>query len=878
VTGIPLGDFARSIGDRYRIERELGAGGMATVYLAEDLRHHRQVAIKALRSQLSAALDSERFLKEIELTAHLTHPHILPLLDSGNAGGRLYYVMPYIAGESLRDRLARESQLPVDQAVSIATQVASALDYAHRQGVIHRDIKPENILLHDDQALVADFGVALNVATSGADRITGHGVSLGTPGYMSPEQAAGERTLDGRSDIHAVGVLLYEMLIGDPPFVGSNPQAVIARVIGERPHPPRAMRDAVPRAVDAAVMRALAKAPADRFATIADFSRALAPPPEPAATPSALSGRARRMYAIAAIGALVVAGVGWAFVRRHGATSAESGVAGVPPRQSIAVLPFENLVADTGMAYFAAGVQDEILTKLAGLGRLKVISRTSTQQYGARPADLRQVAHDLGVASFLEGSVQRAGDQVRVNVQLIDAASDAHVWAQTYDRDVKNVFAVESDVAERVAEALQLQLEPAEAALLASAPTRDPVAYDFYLKGQHLGGEALGAAGWDAVQQAIEEYKKAVRQDSSFAIAYAELAFDQALLVWAGIDRSQGVMREAEANVRRALALQPNLPQAHLVLGYVYRWGYFDAERALAEYQRAAAGLPNSADVAAAVSFIRMAQGQGTQATAGLERAMTLDPRNPHWPSQAAIEYATMGDYASARHAAERALTINAGTAEAYFILADVELLSSGDGGAALAALDRAPRELQGTSLLITWRLNALLAKRDFAAARVLSSRLESAPGASPLQIAQTRGNALWLAGDRTAASEFYKKAIALLVQQVPGSLVPVQSYAELALASARIGRHADVTLYARMVDSLAGSRPVPPEPGETPWLTLAQAHASEGDATGAAAAMRKWMANRFASFTITPASARTDPTWDSVRNNPAFQAALIAR
>ncbi len=871
----PLGDLARSIGDRYRIERELGAGGMATVYLAEDLQHHRPVAVKVLRSQLSAALDSERFLKEIELTARLTHPHILPLLDSGTADGRLYYIMPYIAGESLRDRLVRERQLPVDAAVAIATQVASALDYAHRQGVIHRDIKPENILLHDDQALVADFGVALNVATSGANRITGTGVSLGTPGYMSPEQAAGERTLDGRSDIHALGVLLYEMLIGDPPFVGSNPQAVIARVVGERPHPPRAMRDTIPPAVDAAVMRALAKAPADRFATVADFSRALAPGPSPSAVPPRNAGR-RRTYAVAAIAVLGAAVIGWRLAGRRPLGSGSTREATLP--RSIAVLPFENLVADSGMAYFAAGIQDEILTKLAGLGRLKVISRTSSEQYGARPANVRQVARDLGVANVLEGSVQRAGDQVRVNVQLIDAASDAHVWAQTYDRDVKNVFVVESDVAERVADALQLELEPAEAARLASAPTRDPVAYDFYLKAQHLTGEALGAPGWDAVQQAIDEYKKAVHQDSSFALAYAELAFDQALLVWAGVDRSQGVMREAEANVRRALALQPNLAQAHLSLGYVYRWGYFDAERALAEYQQAAAGLPNSADVAAAVSFIRMMQGQGAAATAGLERAMTLDPRNPHWPSQAAIEYATMGDYASARHAVGRALTINPGTAEAYFILADIELLSSGDGRAALAALDRAPAELQGTFLLITWRVNALLANRDFAAARVLASRLDSAPGGSALQIAEARGNVLWLAGDRTAAARFYRKAIAVLTQQLPGSLVPVQSYAELALASARTGRRADVTLYARKVDSLAGSRPVPAEPGVTPWLTLAQAFASEDDAAATATALGKWTANRFANFMMTPAFARTDPTWDAVRNDLAFQSALTAR
>src|SRR5687767_12512040 len=277
--------------DRYRIEREIGAGGMATVYLAQDLRHDRRVALKLLRPELSAVIGAERFLAEIKLTANLQHPHILPLFDSGAADGFLFYVMPYVEGESLRSRLTREKQLPVADAVRIASEVASALDYAHRHGVVHRDIKPENILLHDGRALVADFGIALAASKAGGNRMTETGMSLGTPHYMSPEQAMGEREITARSDVYAIGVVLYEMLTGDPPFTGSTAQAIVARVLTETPRPILPQRHTIPPAIEAAVLTALEKLPADRFATAAEFAQALAAPrlsaPTTVATPLA---------------------------------------------------------------------------------------------------------------------------------------------------------------------------------------------------------------------------------------------------------------------------------------------------------------------------------------------------------------------------------------------------------------------------------------------------------------------------------------------------------------------------------------------------------------------------------------------------------------
>ncbi|MGH7514480.1 MAG: serine/threonine-protein kinase, partial [Gemmatimonadales bacterium] len=271
-----LNRLQSALADRYRIEGEIGAGGMATVYLAQDLRHDRKVALKLLRPELSAVIGAERFLAEIKLTANLQHPHILPLFDSGEADSHLFYVMPFVEGESLRSRLNREKQLPVAEAVRIATEVASALDYAHRHGVVHRDIKPENILLHDGRALVADFGIALAASKAGGNRMTETGMSLGTPHYMSPEQAMGERDITARSDVYALGVVLYEMLTGDPPFTGSTAQAVVARVLTEAPRPILPQRHTIPPEVEAAVLTALEKLPADRFGTAAEFAEALA--------------------------------------------------------------------------------------------------------------------------------------------------------------------------------------------------------------------------------------------------------------------------------------------------------------------------------------------------------------------------------------------------------------------------------------------------------------------------------------------------------------------------------------------------------------------------------------------------------------------------
>src|SRR5436309_932295 len=373
-----------SLASLYRIDRELGAGGMAVVFLAEDLRHHRQVALKVLRPELAAEIGPGRFLREIETAARLTHPHILPIHDSGETGDFLYYVMPYVEGESLRGRLAREKQLPLDDALQIAREVADALSYAHSHGVVHRDIKPENILLQSGHAVVADFGIARAItAAAGETRtatLTAAGTALGTPAYMSPEQATGSRDLDGRSDLYSLGCVLYEMLAGQPPFIGPSVESLLHQHLTAEAPSITAIRPAVPGWVAGAIQRALAKTPADRFSPVALFAEALAPRESAAVTPAPhaeTAGRVRRFWRLALLSgaAVVVAVVALRLLPhdRHAPAPAKP----VHARSEIAVLPLQNLSAEGPQAYFAGGLQDELLTQLAKVEALKVISRTS---------------------------------------------------------------------------------------------------------------------------------------------------------------------------------------------------------------------------------------------------------------------------------------------------------------------------------------------------------------------------------------------------------------------------------------------------------------------------------------------------------------------
>jgi serine/threonine-protein kinase len=577
--------LSAALADRYRIERELGAGGMATVYLAHDVKHKRKVAVKVLRPELAAALGADRFLREIETTAQLHHPHILSLHDSGEAGGFLFYVMPFVEGESLRDRLDREKQLSVDQAVRIAREVADALSYAHSRGVIHRDVKPENILLASGHAIVADFGIAKAVSAAGGTSLTETGLTVGTATYMSPEQAAGEQDLDGRSDLYSLGCVLYEMLAGQPPFTGPTLESVVRQHIAAEPRAITVLRPAVPADVAGLLARVLAKTPADRFSPAAAFAEALELRGRTAAEADTLQVKAKTApvrswrWPVAIVSLIAVVAVVALLVRGSGGAPGDA-------RPTIVVLPFENMGAPDD-EYFADGMTEEVTSRLAKISGLGVTSRTTALHYKGTGRSLRDIGDELSVAYVLEGTVRtdRVPDgtgQVRVTQQLIRVSDDTHLWSESYTASLApgEVFAVQSAIAEQVATALDVRLLGAERQAVRRVLTNDRVAHDAYLQGRFHWNKRTT----DDMAQAVEHFTTATERDPAFAQAWAGLADTYVLVPLYQVDvvpRSEAY-RRAEDAARRAMALDSTVADAHasLALARMYgAWDFVDAER-----------------------------------------------------------------------------------------------------------------------------------------------------------------------------------------------------------------------------------------------------------------------------------------------------------
>jgi eukaryotic-like serine/threonine-protein kinase len=639
--------LANALQDRYVLERELGRGGMATVYLAREVKHDREVALKVLRPELAAVLGAERFLQEIRISAKLDHPHILTLIDSGASDGFVWYVLPYVRGVSLREKLTREKQLSIEEAVRIATQVASALDYAHRHGVIHRDIKPENILLHEGEAMVADFGIALAVREAGGQRITETGLSLGTPHYMSPEQATGGRELDARSDVYSLAAVVYEMLAGEPPHTAPTVQAVIAKLLTERPTRIRTVRATVPEGIDTALAKALAKVSADRFASAAEFAAGLAVP----ATGQTAGGRRRVVVAAGIGGALVLAAFVAVWHPWHGAARAAVPGADVA---SVAVLPFDNLTGNASDRYLSDGMTEEVIGQLTQVRGLKVISRTSTEALKGTHLTLRQIADTLGVRHILEGSVRHAGNRIRVAVDLIDATTDAHVWASTYQRDLADVFAVQEEIARNVADSLvsTVGVRPT----VSHVSRTEPGAYEAYLRGRSL----MYRRTREGLRGALEQFQQAIAQDSTYAPAYAGLASVYRLRNWYAYPGTEFYEADgrALAVAERAVALDSDLAEGHAARGIVMTHAWAPAQAISVDFKRALELRPNSAEVHQWYAQFLSREGRTEEALAEAERAVSLDPLSPGARIALSAEALAARRYNLAAQEAERTLAL----------------------------------------------------------------------------------------------------------------------------------------------------------------------------------------------------------------------------
>jgi TolB-like protein/tRNA A-37 threonylcarbamoyl transferase component Bud32 len=629
-----LDDVTRGLAGLYRIDREVGRGGMATVYLAHDLRHDRQVALKLLVPQLAAQLSDERFVREIRVIAGLSHPHILPLLDSGrldagagSSAGQPWFVMPFVAGESLRVRLDRERQLPMEFAARIIREVAAALDFAHAHGVVHRDIKPENILLFEGRAMVADFGIA-RALDAEAERMTATGMIVGTPTYMSPEQAAGDASLDGRSDQYALACVLYEMLTGAPPFSGATAQALIARHALDTPSPVRTIRPEVAADVDvdAVLRRGMAKSPADRYATSSEFARALTAPAGVAA--GWMSGGRSRMLLVL-LGAASVAALAVTYRARDvGRTNLASAPSN---RTRVAVLPLRSVSPDPADQYFADGMTDEIAGTLASIGELRVIARSSLGGFAhAGTRTTADVARELDVGSIVGGSVRKDGNHLRIAIELSDARTGEARWQHTYDKTLTDVFAIQRDVALAVAGALRVALVARDSSQVSKQPTADTAAYDAYLRATVLADKGRYRPDQRAaLDTAIVLLRRAVRQDSGFAPAWAALGEDYTRLIFSG-GAPAAYRDSARHAVNRALQIDPLLAEGYAArsnLAYTKEAGWRIAD-ALHDLLYAVSLKPSDVDARASLASLTAHIGLLRESQRELAGVLAIDPVN----------------------------------------------------------------------------------------------------------------------------------------------------------------------------------------------------------------------------------------------------------
>ncbi|MGH7517147.1 MAG: protein kinase domain-containing protein [Gemmatimonadales bacterium] len=880
---------------RYALQREIGRGGMATVFLAHDLKHDRSVALKVLHPELAVALGPERFQREIRLAARLQHPHILTVLDSGDAGGHLWFTMPFVEGESLRGRLNRERQLPLDDALRIGIEAARALDYAHTHGVVHRDVKPENILLTaDGTTLVADFGITR--ALGGEDaQLTETGMSVGTPTYMSPEQAAGERNVDGRSDVYSLGCVLYETIAGEPPFTGPTAQVVLMRRFTDTPRPLHEVRDTVPAVVEQAVFKALARSPADRFATAAQLAQALHPMvatpaatptitgasigtrPSGAATAGTMAAPLRRRVPLAAVSLALgfLIGIGGLFAWRHSHQSE-----GAASLKRVAVLPFEN-VGEADDAYFAEGVSDAVRGKLAAVPGLEVTARSSTVQYAKTDKPAQVIGRELGVDYLLTGTVRwaKAKDgtsRVEVSPELVEVTpgrTPRSRWQQPFVASITDVFQVQADVAARVTAALDVAMGDSTRAQLAARPTGSVQAYDAYLRGRSY--EQRGRLNVEPQSMTIarQMYEQAIRHDSAFALAWARLAQTHVYLYQR--DRTDTTHRAlARRAAERAVALGPAVAETHVAMGD-YFWGTEnDQHRAMVEYSVALRHDPKNPELLESVAWNQWSRGRRDSALVNIERAAALDPRSAERALNAAEMYTGVARYPAAIAAYDRAIELAPDQYFAYFNKAQTLLTWRGDVDGARATMQQAEARIGRVEFV----KKMCVACFDWTGP--LAPDYERVLDQLDLSGFSSRDSANYYAARalrahmrQDAAKQRVYWDSARVVTERFVRVRPDDAYFHRRLSGiyAGLGRHADAAQELQRYQELRRAQ------GDSTWLRTDAAWdaavnlllANRPEA--AIDSLQVTMSDTSYHF-LTPALLRVDPFWTPLRTNPRFQ------
>lgn len=875
-TGI-LGDF----GD-YELLEEIGRGGQGVVYRAHQKSLNRTVALKLLgMGPWTTETHLKRFRREAEAAASLQHPGIVPIYEVGERDGQCYFSMQFVEGGQL-DEVTKRQPMPIRRAVELIAKVARKVHYAHEHGILHRDIKPGNILLDQNgEPHLTDFGLARLVEVEST--VTATLDVLGTPSYMAPEQATGEqRTLSNATDIYGLGAVLYQLLTGHPPFAGGTTYETIKLLLETEPRQPRVLNPKIDRDLSTICQKCLEKDPKRRYSSALALAEDLEHwfKHEPIqARPTGVFARAKKWLrrnpssALLAVSLITLAAAaGWI------AWKSESELVPHPMPNGVAVLPFENLSGDPGDAYFGSGIQEEILTRLAGIAGLKVISRTSTQQYQNNPKNLREIAKELGVASIVEGSVQKTGDEVRVNVQLVNAQTDSHLWADTYDRKLTDIFGVESDIAKGIADALQAKLTGREEQALAVKPTNNPEAYDAYLRGLAFEGLSYSSPQSNPSWEATSFYERATQLDPNFAPAWARLCRAEAVLCFEG----GGTTRRdaAKRALENAQKLAPNAPETLLALGYYQYWVLRDYEAAKATFGRVSTTLPGSSEGPRALAMVTRREGHWDQSIAYWEQALALDPRNVELLMQAASTYIMLRQFPVALKLYNRALDITP---------------NDPDVMAAKASVYQAQGNLQEAARFLT-QITAQTPNEDTASIKFTQLRLERNYGEA-LRFLQTRlaqvgfdsrfkaNDEAWIAltqhlAGETAGAQVTAEEVRNTVGQLHRDQADyaARAYDALSLsrAFAALGQKNSaldaaeraIMLYPRAKDPVSG-----PSSEENQALV----ETIFGDNSRAISTLSQLLQTPYQTWVygltpITPALLRLDPLWDPLRSDPAFQ------
>jgi TolB-like protein len=663
----------------YELLEQIGRGGQGVVFRARQKSLNRIVALKVIGlGNWATEAHLKRFRLEAEAAARLEHPGIVPIHEVGERDGSCYFSMKFVEGGQL-DEVVKQTPMPIRQAAELIAKVARTVHYAHEHGILHRDIKPGNILLDaKGEPHLTDFGLARLVESESS--VTHTLDVLGTPSYMAPEQAVGNNAaVSSVTDVYGLGAVLYQLLTGQPPFAGGTTYETIKLLLDTEPRKPRQLNPKIDRDLSTICLKCLEKDPKRRYssalALAEDLERWLKHEPI-LARHTGIVGRSRKWVRrnpssalLAACLVALAAAAGWIVWK--------SELIGHPVTTGIAVLPFENLSEQKEDGAFVDGVQDDVLTKLAKIADLKVISRTSVMDYHGK-RNLRQIGNDLRVSHVLEGSVRRTGTHLRLNAQLIDTRSDTHVWAEQYDRDLNDLFAIQSEIAQKVAERLNAKVTSAERMAIEEKPTADLAAFELYSRANNIWGITWGRE--DALQ-AIDLLNQAVARDSSFLEAYCKLAVIHDQLYFYGLDHTPARLAAAEAAVEKAFRIRPNAGEAHLARAFHLYNGYLDYNGALAELEIARRSMPNDSRIFSVTGYIQRRQRRWEESTRNLERAIELDPRNLNALGNIADSYGMIRRYAEQKSKLDRMLAIEPNNVGVKAVRAFVEVDWKADTG-----------------------------------------------------------------------------------------------------------------------------------------------------------------------------------------------------